>query len=434
MSKTIPTLYPTQRVTDYVAGKPIKDTSWTDVLQGGHWLYSRAGVRIPVLMETGGTISTASASFVQIDEFADVTPAFRLRRIINDGGSRAHALICYAYGNQFELQITVYAAEDGSTIGSFLVTQAAGTDQWATGSIIISEADAAQGGTVGNPPRVLLLGIEIRATSGTATLTKRLELREEIVDATGLPEPYVEPPGGLTPADKAVMEYVGRAESGLLRSTVGGPTGVANGGIVEQWDNESTSGSAYGNFTLAGSTATFDEPNGSVNFTTARFTNTGTTSEYGDMAISNVSPPPGRWSFAIRLYLQDITTTREVFDNNGAGGRGFDLLVFGGFLYATQRGNTAIMVQIALTVSAATYFDLVITHDGQTMTVYINDPVTPVSSAAVTPNGSTNSTFVSTTVGPSVARSDRYGGHVYQADVVWDQATRTRVINYLNGL
>lgn len=160
MAKTTPTAYLAPTLLDITPSAPVRDDTWSGHTQRLHYLYSRAGERIPLF--DGDEVSTTSTGFARPGELDGIVGVWRARREVSGGD---FLLDLSAYGEDIVIRATVYDVIGGVTVDTFDLTIAGGP-VWASTTYTGLAADVLFGGA----PTILGVDVQIRANATEAKL------------------------------------------------------------------------------------------------------------------------------------------------------------------------------------------------------------------------------------------------------------------------
>lgn len=193
MSKTVPTTYTAPTVTDMLAGRKVEVADWRSEIRGLHHLWSRTGARCPLILRTSTPWETTSATYTQTDEAATDTldldathGVLRLTRELLLPKSTHHRVVLAVFGQDLDAQVTLFAPDGNTTLGT-IAASCSTSWEWATGTLDITRANAREGGSASNPPRVIGAKIEGRTSLDTGYLWQAY-LFEAIGTASQLPD------------------------------------------------------------------------------------------------------------------------------------------------------------------------------------------------------------------------------------------------------
>lgn len=161
------------------------------IIRAQHHEYSRRGVRAPLVLREDPW-QTASATLTQTDTGSagvdlDVEQAvLRLERVLLVSSAESVQLTGRLFGARVEAEVTIFAPDGNTTLGTLTLTQSGGSTDWAKDTLTLTSAQADAGGVAGAAPRVLLASIKAKASSGTASLYQ-VHLHASLATASEMP-------------------------------------------------------------------------------------------------------------------------------------------------------------------------------------------------------------------------------------------------------
>ena len=186
MSITVPSTLTPPELGDFYSGQQIEDGDWDTLLQSLHYVWSRRGARVtgklfnPPFETTSTTYTQANES----GEVEDLTVWQGSSRVLRDGASNLQ-LGFAAYGANITVRVTATALDTNTSLGTIELTLG-GTAEWDNDSLVISFANADEGGSTANPRRHIGYKVEAKVSSGTGELYQ-FAVYEAILGAAAIP-------------------------------------------------------------------------------------------------------------------------------------------------------------------------------------------------------------------------------------------------------
>lgn len=189
MSVTVPSTMPALDLSRFAPLSPVRAADLQATAQAQAYTFARRGVRAPIVWRVEPW-QTTSGSYTRVDAGAasrdlEEQVVLRLERELVVASAASVQLQLHVFGAQLDCRATVYAPDTDTTLGTITTTWAGPTGRWASAILTLTSAQADEGGSAG-PPRALLISLEARATSATASLYQA-HLRAALATSATIP-------------------------------------------------------------------------------------------------------------------------------------------------------------------------------------------------------------------------------------------------------